>query len=265
MEVILNLHLHCHLHECIKDFGPANAFWLFACERLNGILGSVPTNHRSIETQLMRKFSISQQAIVGSSDTEAAEIEDLLRPFYINKGSLKHEDLFELPLLERLSCTNVQDIKCSLVNPIKEGCLSSDEHEAVDRVLHFFFNDKHERTLLLHKYSSAIHFNGELYGSLDSLHGNSALVYALPTTNICDAHALPGFVLRYISINVLMKDDDQCSKHKRVFFAHILWLNRHEHKEWFGAHVEVWRKFSRVVSHDSFIPVSDILCRCAYM
>ena len=30
---IPNLHLHCHLHECINDFGPANAFWLFACER----------------------------------------------------------------------------------------------------------------------------------------------------------------------------------------------------------------------------------------
>ena len=256
-----NLHLHCHLHECIKDFGPANAFWLFACERLNGILGSVPTNHHSIETQLMRKFSISQQAII---DMEGPEIKGLLESFHFNKGSLKHEDLFELPLLERLSCKNVQDIKCSLINPIKEGCLSSDEHEAVDKALHFFFNDKHERTLLLYKYSSAIHLNGEVYGSLDSLHSSSALVYARPTSTVCNA--LPGFVLCYLTLNLLLKDDEQCStKHESVVFAHILWLNRHEHKDWFGAHVEVWRKFSRRVSHGSFIPVSDILCRCAYV
>ena len=30
-----NLHLHCHLSECISDFGPAHVFWLFGCERLN--------------------------------------------------------------------------------------------------------------------------------------------------------------------------------------------------------------------------------------
>ena len=58
-----NLHLHCHLRECIIDYGPANAFWLFACERLNGVLGAVSTNHRSTEAQLMRKlnFCSSQQ------------------------------------------------------------------------------------------------------------------------------------------------------------------------------------------------------------
>ena len=102
-----NLHLHCHLHECINDFWPANAFWLFACERLNGILGSVSTNHRSIENQLMRKFTISQQAIESLSDTDGTEIVELLQPFYFRKGSLKDEDLFELPPLERLFCDNV--------------------------------------------------------------------------------------------------------------------------------------------------------------
>ena len=51
-----NLHLHGHLKECMLDFGPSSSFWLFAFERLNGILGSVSTNHQAMEIQLMRKF-----------------------------------------------------------------------------------------------------------------------------------------------------------------------------------------------------------------
>ena len=47
--------MHCHLKECIKDYGPSHVFWLYAFERYNGILGSMP-NNKSIESQLMRRF-----------------------------------------------------------------------------------------------------------------------------------------------------------------------------------------------------------------
>ena len=98
----------------------------------------------------------------------------------------------------RLSCINVQDIKCSLINPIKEGCLSSDEHEAVDKAFHLF---KHERTSLLHKYSIAIHLNGELYGSL--------ALYWYMHGIVCDA--LPGLVY-YFSVYVLLSSLQQNTK-----------------------------------------------------
>lgn len=51
-----NMHMHVHLDKCLYDFGPVYSFWLFSFERENGVLGSIPTNKRSIETQLMRKF-----------------------------------------------------------------------------------------------------------------------------------------------------------------------------------------------------------------
>lgn len=51
-----NLHLHCHLRDCLSDFGSSSSFWAFSFERFNGVLGAVPTNHHAIETQLMRKF-----------------------------------------------------------------------------------------------------------------------------------------------------------------------------------------------------------------
>ena len=51
-----NNHMHCHLISCIRDFGPMRAFWLFPFEQFNGILGSQPSNNRSIEIQLMNRF-----------------------------------------------------------------------------------------------------------------------------------------------------------------------------------------------------------------
>jgi len=58
----INLHLHCHLTECVEDYSPVYSFWCFAFERYNGVLGSIATNNRSIEIQLMRKF-LSEQFV----------------------------------------------------------------------------------------------------------------------------------------------------------------------------------------------------------
>ena len=48
-----NLYLHLHLKDCLMAFGPPHAFWCFVFERCNGILGSLHTNNKSIEIQVM--------------------------------------------------------------------------------------------------------------------------------------------------------------------------------------------------------------------
>ena len=54
------MHLHIHLADCIFDYGPVCGFWLFGFEHYNGILGEYYTNNKSIELQLMRKFTKAQ-------------------------------------------------------------------------------------------------------------------------------------------------------------------------------------------------------------
>ena len=61
-----NMHLHCHLLECILDYGPLHSFWCFAFERCNGILGYIPNNNRCIESQLMQRFLRENQALSSS-------------------------------------------------------------------------------------------------------------------------------------------------------------------------------------------------------
>jgi len=53
-------HLHLHLKESFLDYGPPHAFWCFAFERYNGILGSYHTNKKSVESQFMKKFLTNQ-------------------------------------------------------------------------------------------------------------------------------------------------------------------------------------------------------------
>ena len=52
-----NMHIHGHLTDCVTDFGPLSIFFLVVLiERFNGLLGNLPTNNRSIEVQVMRRF-----------------------------------------------------------------------------------------------------------------------------------------------------------------------------------------------------------------
>ena len=51
-----NMHLQCHLKDCILDYGPLHGFWCFSFERYNGLLGDLPNNNRSIEVQVMKRF-----------------------------------------------------------------------------------------------------------------------------------------------------------------------------------------------------------------
>ena len=59
-KVTPNMHLHTHLVDCVLDYGPVYAFWLFSFERYNGILGEFKTNQLSVEIQIMRKFTCNQ-------------------------------------------------------------------------------------------------------------------------------------------------------------------------------------------------------------
>ena len=105
-----NMHLHAHLLKCIVDYGPLYVFWCFAFERYNGILGSMPTNNKCIESQLMKKFLMENAAI---TYTQKDEFTNHLLPLFpkkvdtrsyaetIAESSAKASQLF---LLKSTSC-----------------------------------------------------------------------------------------------------------------------------------------------------------------
>lgn len=76
------MHLHMHILNCIKDYGPIYSFWLFSFERYNGLLGNYRTNQRSVELQLMRMFLSDLQIhdLNISSDLVSKEDLEFLQP-----------------------------------------------------------------------------------------------------------------------------------------------------------------------------------------
>lgn len=260
-----NLHLHGHLKECILDFGPASSFWAFPFERLNGILGAVPTNHKNIETQMMRKFSSNQQILQALENGQDEELQKLFNPFLTSKGSLKHQELPELPLLSELSLSNVETINksCKLIPPVREGCLDGFKHAAIELKCKEAFGCAYQRTLLIHSYSSAAYIGGELYGSINSIHSNSAMIYAKSSDS---SSVIPGVSFQFLKVTVILKDgtDDRTVE---LCFCALDWLLEHPEKHWFHSPVEVWQKLHILpnAKPNTFIPVSNIVCRCAYL
>lgn len=82
--VTCNMHLHCHLEKCIQDYGSIYGFWLFSYERYNGILGSIHTNGRCIEVQLMKKF-LMIDTFLSTIDDMPDECVSVLEPLLLNK------------------------------------------------------------------------------------------------------------------------------------------------------------------------------------
>lgn len=261
-----NLHLHGHLKECLMDFGPASSFWDFPFERLNGISGSVPTNHKDIETQLMRKFCCNQQILRSMENDDNEELITLLKQFLSSKGSLRYEELPKLPLASDISLSSFDLINqsCKLIPPVKEACLSADEHAIIDSLLKEIFGNAYKRTMLLCHWSSAAYISGDLYGSVHSIHSNSGMIYAKSREH---RSFLPGISCKYLKINIILNFPNEGDQGRHIFLCGLNWLQEHPHKNWFHHPVEVWRKanLQNSILPSSFIPISSIACRCAHI
>lgn len=84
--ITANMRLHCHLCECVLDYGPVYGFWCFLFERFNGILGSFHVNNHQKEVQLMRKFLERYQLGSMSWPEEFSGFREMLSA--TDKGSL---------------------------------------------------------------------------------------------------------------------------------------------------------------------------------
>ena len=70
----LNLHMHCHLKECILDIGPLFSFWCFPFERYNGILERMNKTWHAPELQLIHKFA-NRQILAAATLPENTPVE----------------------------------------------------------------------------------------------------------------------------------------------------------------------------------------------
>lgn len=256
-----NMHLHPHFKKIIHDYGPLQEFWCFSFERFNGILGKQPTNNRSIEAQLMKRFVRDN---FSSSFNYPDLFEEDFRP--IVSSCRSH---FVGSLSETIN-TN----ECKLGSKYTRDVLSPDAISSLGILLPKINNSstRCDVNSVFMKYSSVI-MKGKKFSSTgkktkpvivmalwdEAVYGNPPTT--LPGPHDRNANIRPVNVHYYAKI--LYSVDDSTDE---IILAFVSWFFPHPHHYALGKPVELWCKsiFEPLDFSCLFVPLQNIHCRCAY-
>ena len=194
------MHLHCHLFECITDYGPLHSFWCFAFERYNGILGSMPNNKRCIESQLMKRFLNESQLLSCSiPDDEFSQQLAPLLPKTKHTGSIadtmlattvqaRGDSLQKWKLDSLGSCIDLPKFSSRCV-------LDSRQQECIINLYSYIYSVSITEIYIAHTCSSysSVTLGGKFFGTRAELqHHLLSLRSGIPTS-------LRGLVLPYLN------------------------------------------------------------------
>lgn len=272
-----NMHMHTHLCESVRDFGPVYAFWLFSFERYNGIMGSFPTNNRSIEIQLARKFLRDQSAF--GVDLPYTFRDDFLPLLDSVRGcqagtlaevEVQQEESFRhlVPLCSgpvQKSSTWSEISLYSWFPPSCLDCLESHEVPHLKEMYKLISENVEEGSIFgnFERFSSVL-VGGERYGSSTSRTVRSSYIIASWVSDggridINSAQPRPGKVSFYIRQNVLVDGE-----YRTYLLAYVLWYQSHPDRNYFGEPLQVCCKdLFEQLGPASFIPVQRIQSKFA--
>ena len=264
-----NLHMHCHIKDCLLDHGPASSFWLFGFERLNGVLGNVHTNHQSVELQLFRKF-VSKQHVYSMQwpnmelTTPLKSLINSLKPNtdVTHCGGLFRHLVDNSDFDSFIAANNV----CRLLPPVKQRSFAPEEISLINELLSSHFGTKFKKTLILHKYSKSMIFNGDVYGSYNSRQKNNSLVIVRLKNTLGILCQCPCFIIDFVQCNVVLLEDTNEIVTTECRFVKVIPLIEHGDQHAYPKPVEIWQKPPDVEDDRTcfFVASSSVQCRCAH-
>lgn len=274
-KVTPNMHLHCHLSSCVRDFGPVYSFWLFSFERYNGHLGNLPNNSRSIELQIMRRFT--RDAFVCSITLPDKFRELFCKNFSeLSKSSDFDDDVSDntmhqlLYLSKRSAPIQNQDwsnVSAYGFSKLSTHCLEADEYRYLKDAYRTMYVDVSNMVFPQScQKCTFVTLKNEVYGSWESRHRRSSFIMAY--WNAGDGQILeepgtgtlfPGVVQTFYRHNVIIDNENNIH-----MFAKVRWL--FPLTDCFRYHcgkpVEVWnRDIYDVFGPSAFIPLQRIYCK----
>lgn len=246
----INMHLHGHLAECIRDYGPVYSFWCFAFERMNGILGSYHTNNHHVSIQFARRFLDSKlYAPINWPIEYVGEYLPLLNCFDYQKGSLMQATVET----EITGCSGVSLIP---LPPVCERALHQNELNELHPIFDGVLEKDSYKVLVLCRQATALHIKNYVIGAQNSRHSQSSFVLARHTSDDNVGLAQIEYFAECVAIS------NSSNQPTRYWVAAVLWFMEHPCRVWFGSPVEVWCTAS--YPGTSFIPITNILSRVVY-
>ncbi len=273
-----NMHMHCHLYECIDDFGSVYSFWLYPFERYNGNLGDFHTNNHSMEVTLMRKF-IDQTFLAAEaqkifSPKQKVQYSDLLSRFNYSSCTLptNYEDLQKVPSLPIGNCGNIwgciDHIKPKFLSGQPATLMDSDEVDLLKGMYQALYPAANltEADIMEfgYKAKSVLIGRTELSATF-GIPGRSSLItahwpdsYGLIGSGLSPIHVgeISYFLIHKILLNGQLTEHVLCA---------INWKQRFDIEHDFPEPCNVYR--NRPVYHNqssTFMPVQRIHSTCAF-
>ena len=255
-----NMHIHCHLAACCRDFGPLHSYWCFPFERYNGVLGNQPTNNRSIELQLMRRFM---------KDNSHLQLTNQARhwPF---------SDLF-LGLIPGDEVSTIDDYTNS-ISKFVIGSLSTSDISILKMVYSKLYTNLSEEfgngiisLPTTYKKFASLKWKGSIVSSHMNRSARNCLMLAKPMfvfTTATDEHrdymgdSRPANILYFLQHSIVLPGSSEPKFH---FFVRVTWPMIHPNQFDVGKPVEVWcDNLDEPDSRNSLLPVINFTSRVIF-
>ncbi|XP_065892610.1 uncharacterized protein [Dysidea avara] len=270
-----NLHLHLHLNDCLLDYGPVHAFWCYAFERCNGLLGRYHTNNEAIEVQLMRKFLREQQILSADVPSEASDVLGILHSS--PSGSLLEssydpysETILKLQLLARCHLNGENDFSLSpsdtninLLLPHFEGVLTTSQKEKLLNVYKFLYpNLNFAHFSSFYEYSSRCVVAKEMFCTTSAKERSSVVMAVWPAESLSDPGQKQVGRIQKIIRHSTKASGSLVERHH--VFCMVEWYNKHRTENWYGTSATICTNITNSENSCSYLPIQRISHRCAY-
>ena len=277
-----NMHMACHIYDCILDYGPLAAFWAFSFERYNGILENLKLSWCGPEKQMLKKFIDIQSIhyLKASSDPFFDMVySGIIHP---NSSFTSIDQMaFQTDFLSKQS-TNFSCQVCEidatfkslykLLPPIREKCFKDRDMADLNIVYSLLYPSQNFEILTLsrfyHKVNQII-INGEVFISTQSRSEQSAAVLAhwpsirgIDTTG--DAPVRIGIISSIIEhVATIKTSATDIIKTQKHVFAYVQWLQDHTRNDYFKSPCIISSSIFDDEGPANVVPVSRLIARCA--
>ncbi|GET57982.1 hypothetical protein GLOIN_2v1786147 [Rhizophagus irregularis DAOM 181602=DAOM 197198] len=261
VKITPNLHLSLHLCDY---FGPLYAFWCFSFERMNGILGSLPTSNRQIEPEIMRRIMNDNRiGDIISSDIQTKE------RFWLNAKNIQESTI-----------TGCEPFPGEMLKPSSEAIMT----ESMLELMVAFYNASYIEMYKFRKPADEIiqdsitirvkinqfgrcRIGSEVFGSAMSVrHTKSSYVLAKFITSDGEVDSYPGQIQYFFKYTVDLPNGQM--EHNLAYIHWYRPASTSESRYYFhiddedkSCNVELWKSEFYDESRDCIIPVHNILCR----
>lgn len=275
-----NMHLHCHLMDIVLYHGPVASFWCFSFERCNGILGSTPTNKRSVELQLMRQFLLSHFFEDGkmpimfkedflmlcSEEKEGKSSHWLEHSVWSDRWAV-HKLAVNSPMPQGHVWSNHSAVFCP--TNYKLCALDVDDANLLLKVYQVMYPtivfSLKDMGMLIQKFGSVVNGTTQFGSRIEPRQIRSSMVLASWPANVGEVNMTsfsltPGMVSYYFPHSLTKQDKSVVHT-----FACVKWHKRDEDCDLIGKPVQLWSSDYQEGGPSSFIPVQRIYSQFAYV